>query len=233
MLFSFVVFPSPLKRGLGEYLIPKFIIQNLHPFEIHNEASLNKLKIITFFWTICSWIGIPSQIFPVHQRMCFNSKREYPDIFETIATGSHHEQLETNPYIIKWIRGADSSFSNQQIRIVGGGVQTGSTRHVSHWMTCCTCPGWLWWGRIWWNEDWQGKPKYSEKTCPSATLSTTNPTCQTRAAAVGSQWLTAWVMARPTVANRCSAVNKKAFLWKSRPHCRDLQEFLFWASWSQ
>jgi hypothetical protein len=32
--------------------------------------------------------------------------------------------------------------------------------------------------RVWssrWNEDWQGKPKYSEKTCPSATLSTTNP----------------------------------------------------------
>jgi hypothetical protein len=26
------------------------------------------------------------------------------------------------------------------------------------------------------NENWQGKPKYSEKTCPSATLSTTNPT---------------------------------------------------------
>jgi hypothetical protein len=33
----------------------------------------------------------------------------------------------------------------------------------------------LW--RNWWNEDWQGKPKYSEKTCPSATLSTINPTC--------------------------------------------------------
>jgi hypothetical protein len=34
-----------------------------------------------------------------------------------------------------------------------------------------------WWlRRNWWNEDWQGKPKYSEKTCPSATLSTTNPT---------------------------------------------------------
>jgi hypothetical protein len=28
----------------------------------------------------------------------------------------------------------------------------------------------------WWNENWQGKPKYSEKTCASATLSTTNPT---------------------------------------------------------
>jgi hypothetical protein len=34
--------------------------------------------------------------------------------------------------------------------------------------------GWLW--SNWWNEDWQGKPKYSEKTCSSATLSTTNPT---------------------------------------------------------
>jgi hypothetical protein len=31
---------------------------------------------------------------------------------------------------------------------------------------------WLW--RNWCNEDWQGKSKYSEKTCPSATLSTTN-----------------------------------------------------------
>jgi hypothetical protein len=27
-----------------------------------------------------------------------------------------------------------------------------------------------------WNKSWQGKPKYWEKTYPSATLSTTNPT---------------------------------------------------------
>jgi hypothetical protein len=40
----------------------------------------------------------------------------------------------------------------------------------------CTCPGWLWGWRIWWNENLQGNPKYSEKTYPSATLSTTNPT---------------------------------------------------------
>jgi hypothetical protein len=42
----------------------------------------------------------------------------------------------------------------------------------------CTAPydrwGWLW--SNWWNEDWQGKPKYSEKSCPSAILSITNPT---------------------------------------------------------
>jgi hypothetical protein len=33
--------------------------------------------------------------------------------------------------------------------------------------------------RVWssrWSEYWQGKPKYLEKTCPSDTLSTTNPT---------------------------------------------------------
>jgi hypothetical protein len=51
------------------------------------------------------------------------------------------------------------------------------------------------------NGFWQGKPKYSEKTSPDATLST-NHTCQTRArtrvAAVGSQRLIASAMARPT-----------------------------------
>jgi hypothetical protein len=63
------------------------------------------------------------------------------------------------------------------LRIVGGGVQTGSTRHHGHLLSYCACPGLLWrWRIIRWNEDWQGKPKYSEKTCPSATLSTTNPT---------------------------------------------------------
>jgi hypothetical protein len=29
---------------------------------------------------------------------------------------------------------------------------------------------------IWWNKDWRGNPKYAEKTCHSATLSTTNLT---------------------------------------------------------
>jgi hypothetical protein len=47
----------------------------------------------------------------------------------------------------------------------------------------------------------RGNQKYSEKTCPDATLTTTNPTCQTqartRAAAVRSQRLTASAMARP------------------------------------
>jgi hypothetical protein len=48
---------------------------------------------------------------------------------------------------------------------------------------------------------WQGKLKYSEKTCLETTLSTTNPTCQirarTQATAVGSLRLTVSAMARP------------------------------------
>jgi hypothetical protein len=63
--------------------------------------------------------------------------------------------------------------------------------HLVLWplLACCTTADdrrqWMW--SNWWNEDWQGKPKYSEKTCPSATLSTTtltwpdpglNPACR-------------------------------------------------------
>jgi hypothetical protein len=33
---------------------------------------------------------------------------------------------------------------------------------------------WVWSNR--WNANWQGKPKYSEETCPSTTLSPPNPT---------------------------------------------------------
>jgi hypothetical protein len=42
--------------------------------------------------------------------------------------------------------------------------------------------------RVWsipWNENWQGKPKYSEKPCPSATVSIINPTCLDLGSTVG------------------------------------------------
>jgi hypothetical protein len=76
------------------------------------------------------------------------------------------------------------SYCNE--RRVGGSVflfsflrwgETESTWYVGHYFAYCTSPGW-WWG-VWssrWKENWQGKPKYSEKTCRSATLSTTKPT---------------------------------------------------------
>jgi hypothetical protein len=66
--------------------------------------------------------------------------------------------------------------------------------------------------------DGQGKPKYSMRTCPRATLSTINLTCQTRArtraAAVGSQRLTAWAMARPLASNYRWMMNWKGFEMK-------------------
>jgi hypothetical protein len=47
-----------------------------------------------------------------------------------------------------------------------------SNWHVGHRLAYCTCPGWLWEWRVWWNNDWQGKPKYWEKACTSATFLT-------------------------------------------------------------
>jgi hypothetical protein len=50
--------------------------------------------------------------------------------------------------------------------------------YCGHYWPIVPAPDDIWWWllRNWWNEDWQGKPMYSEKTCPSATFSTTNPT---------------------------------------------------------
>jgi hypothetical protein len=88
------------------------------------------------------------------------------------------------------------------IRTVGGGesklgpLGTSST----NWPTV-PVPGDYDDGEFWWNDDSQGKPKYSENTCPTASLFTTNPTwpepARVRAAAVGSRRLTDWAMARP------------------------------------
>jgi hypothetical protein len=66
------------------------------------------------------------------------------------------------------------------------------------------------------NGFWQGKPKYSEKTCLDATLSTTNPTCQNRArtgdAAVGSQRLTASAVAQPDAVNTNNYISKNLLM---------------------
>jgi hypothetical protein len=68
----------------------------------------------------------------------------------------------------------------------------------------CASLGW-WWRWLWrsrWNVDWQREPKFSEKTCPSATfvhhkIPHYHARFWTQAAAVGSRRLTAWAMARP------------------------------------
>jgi hypothetical protein len=58
------------------------------------------------------------------------------------------------------------------------GVRLWVSWYSGHYWSIVPAPvdRWWWLWRNWWNEDWQGKPNHSEKTCPSATLSTTNPT---------------------------------------------------------
>jgi hypothetical protein len=49
-----------------------------------------------------------------------------------------------------------------------GWGETESTWYVGHSWPIVPAPDdrWWWLWRSWWNEDWQGKPKYWEKTCP-------------------------------------------------------------------
>jgi hypothetical protein len=57
-----------------------------------------------------------------------------------------------------------------------------------------------WWWLLWsnlWNANWQGKQKYSERTCPSDPLSTTNRTYLDSGSNPGRRHrLTAWTMSR-------------------------------------
>jgi hypothetical protein len=100
--------------------------------------------------------------------------------------------------VVFWVCASFFAFYGLKVKLGYVVVVAGNGTIV---MAYCTCPGWLWGWRIWWNKNWHEQPKYSEKTCPSDTLSTTNPTwpdsVSNPAAAVGSQRLTASAMARP------------------------------------
>jgi hypothetical protein len=63
----------------------------------------------------------------------------------------------------------------------------------------CAYPRWYEFGERWWNDILTGENRRTRrKTCPSATLPTTNPTrAQNRASAVRGRRLTTWAMARP------------------------------------
>jgi hypothetical protein len=97
---------------------------------------------------------------------------------------------------------------------------TGPTWHVGHQLAYCTCPRWILGWRISLTDHWQEKPKYLEKTCLSATLSTTNPIwpdrALTRATAVGSQRLTAWAMTRPEYAISSSQIFLLSYMGTDR-----------------
>jgi hypothetical protein len=54
--------------------------------------------------------------------------------------------------------------------------ETESTWYCDHWFAYCSSSRWCWLWNNRWNANWQEKLKYLEKTCPSATLFTTNLT---------------------------------------------------------
>jgi hypothetical protein len=72
------------------------------------------------------------------------------------------------------------------------------------------------------NEDWQGKPKYSEKTCPSATLSTTNPAWPDPSSNVGrcggkpATNRLSYGAVEMFTAFKVDFTNLRALLWRSR-----------------
>jgi hypothetical protein len=85
----------------------------------------------------------------------------------------------------------------------GGGVQTGSTRHVGHLLAYCTYPGWLWGWSIWWNE-LAGETEVLGENLPRHHFvhhksHLTRPGLEPGPPAVGSQRLTAWAVARPSL----------------------------------
>jgi hypothetical protein len=83
-------------------------------------------------------------------------------------------------------------------------AETEFTWHVGHYLAHCTSPGgdgwWVWTSR--WN-DWQRKPKYSEKTAPVSLFPPQIPhnltSTGTRVAEVGSRRLTDRATARPYI----------------------------------
>jgi hypothetical protein len=146
-------------------------------------------------------IALPSLPFPglsftwESEFSCFNEKFENGRVTTAKARreASEHNEKRYNMEAKVTVEQLMCFFLNWYI---GGAVQLGPLGTAAY----CASPGWLWW-RNWWNDDWQRKPKYSETTCSSAALPTTNPTwsarTRTRAAATGSQRLTAWATARP------------------------------------
>jgi hypothetical protein len=94
-------------------------------------------------------------------------------------------QEEEWPGYVEWnvvTKGSDLGSKNTQSRneVLGGGRWSRTEPTIIEATIWPTVPatddnGWWWVWSSRWNV-WQGKPKYSEKTCPIAALSTTYPT---------------------------------------------------------
>jgi hypothetical protein len=142
----------------------------------------NKCKrtAFTISWFIPFLIHSSTKLLPVHRRT-LASQRLYDSIlnfFSSRLFTAHHSHSIHRYYLrevrIAWVK-------QQQVTdfflifLVGWDWVSW---YCGHYWPIVPAPRdrWWWLWINWWIEDWQGKPKYSEKTCPNATLSTTNPT---------------------------------------------------------
>jgi hypothetical protein len=101
-----------------------------------------------------------------------------------------------------------------------------STGHRGHFLTYCACPGWLWEnGEVGGMKIGRGNRSTRIKPAPTPLCPPQIPLDQTRdwtrAAAVGSQRLTAWAMAQPCI---------RQSLWMTVlfMRCGDVVTFIVW-----
>jgi hypothetical protein len=100
----------------------------------------------------------------------FNAKKENKKQHNPIQTCLTALSQMVNCYL-------DIADSEKSSLVARGGMRLSPFgTSVTNWPSVSD-PNDIWWMvSSWWNENWQMRPQYSEKTSPSSTLSTTNPT---------------------------------------------------------
>jgi hypothetical protein len=138
------------------FIIPRLELRPLGR-PIHSQ-SLYRL-LVTYYennWRACGWKR--SWLIPANPQATRGASHVR---MADIRTSRYESRFERGSfYFVPW-----------------GGVRLSPLGTSATIWPVAPTPDDKWW--VWsscWNENCQGKPKYSEKTCPSATLSTTNPT---------------------------------------------------------
>jgi hypothetical protein len=145
-------------------------------------VSLWTTDVICPFWPSFTSIPYCGDKGPISMTMMVTSYNIYININILLCATYFYYLMMVKETTSTYSTSEDADFFNSHSREwIPNWVHSARRPLLAYW----TCPGWLWGCRIWWNRDWQGKPKYSEKACTSATLSTTNPTWRDRGANPG------------------------------------------------
>jgi hypothetical protein len=147
-------------------------------------TDLRQCSSVTFYWRlrrfviwttwcrIVEWLQIQVNLInrEMYEILSTKEGRSFKMKYNTMhCTCSDIIKSRTNMWKAEYLK---PNFFNFYFFNFSGWAETESTWYCGHYLAYCTSPGWwVWSSRC--NENWQGKPKYSEKTCPSATLSTT------------------------------------------------------------